>query len=80
MQEKVIKYSQFHVDGDVSDGLRAQGLPVAEYDGGVNIWGKSLEDLMAVSDVLLFLFTLSQFVGLVVLDRNADTFMADLPG
>jgi hypothetical protein len=29
--------------------MAALGLPVSEYDGGVNIWGASVEDLMAAS-------------------------------
>lgn len=49
MQQKVIKYSQFHIDHATSAALKAQGLPVAEYDGGVNIWAESTEELMSVS-------------------------------
>jgi len=30
------------------DALAAQGLPVVDYDGGVNIWANSVEDMMAV--------------------------------
>ena len=41
--------SQFHVNRQVSDALAAQGLPIVEYDGGVNVWAKSFEDLMSVS-------------------------------
>ncbi|CZT13433.1 uncharacterized protein RCO7_00647 [Rhynchosporium graminicola] len=48
VKKHVLKYTQFHVDEKVSEGLRAAGLPIAEYDGGVQIWGRSVEDLMAV--------------------------------
>jgi hypothetical protein len=36
------------VDNLTSEGLKATGLPVAEYDGGVNFWVRSVEDFMAV--------------------------------
>ena len=49
MKEKVVRYSQFHIDHKTSEALKAQGLPVAEYDGGVNMWANSVEDLMMVS-------------------------------
>lgn len=49
MKKNVVKYSQFYVDNKTSSKLKAAGLPVAEFDGGVNIWGKSLEDLRAAS-------------------------------
>jgi hypothetical protein len=48
LKKNVIKYSQFHVDQKTSGQLTAAGLPMAEFDGGVNIWGRSLEELMAV--------------------------------
>ncbi len=48
VQTNVLKYTQFHVDEKVSGGLKAAGLPIAEYDGGVQIWGRNLEELMAV--------------------------------
>ena len=53
VQEKVIKYSQFHVDRETTKGLEAHGLPFVHYDGGVNIWTKSVEDMMAVSGLEL---------------------------
>jgi len=43
-----VKYSQFHVDNATSEGLKAHGLPIAEYDGGVNIWARNMEELMAI--------------------------------
>ena len=49
VQSKVVKYSQFHVDNATSQGLKEAGLPIAEFDGGVNIWAASNEDLMSVS-------------------------------
>jgi len=48
VQEKIIKYSQFHVDYATRSALAASGLPMAEYDGGVEMWAETLEDLMAV--------------------------------
>ncbi|EXJ90089.1 hypothetical protein A1O3_03158 [Capronia epimyces CBS 606.96] len=48
VKEKVIKYSQFHINQTVSASLTAAGLPMSEFDGEVNIWGASLEDLMAM--------------------------------
>ena len=48
VQSKVVKYSQFHVDHNTSQALKAAGLPIAEYDGGVNIWAASNDDLMSV--------------------------------
>jgi hypothetical protein len=36
------------VDNPTSEGLKAAGLPVAEYDGGVNLWVRSVEHFMAV--------------------------------
>jgi hypothetical protein len=36
------------VDNPTSVGLKAAGLPVAEYDGGVNFWMRSVEDFVAV--------------------------------
>jgi len=48
VRTKITKYSQFHVNQAVSEGLRSHGLPVASYDGGVNFWANSVEDLMSV--------------------------------
>jgi hypothetical protein len=43
--KKAVKYSQFHLDNNTFVGsLRAVGLPMAGCDGGVNIWGRSLEE------------------------------------
>lgn len=55
VQEKVVKYSQFHVDHKTTEGLKAHGLPVSEYDGGVNMWADSVEDLMSVGRNILFI-------------------------
>ena len=49
VQQKVIKYSQFHVDHGTTRSLEAHGLSFVDYDGGVNIWTNSVEDMMAVS-------------------------------
>lgn len=54
VKTNVLKYTQFHVDNTVSEGLKAAGLPISEFDGGVNIWGKSAEDIMAVSWALFY--------------------------
>ena len=35
-------------DNQTSEHLKGLGLPVASYDGGVNMWGTSVEDLMQV--------------------------------
>ena len=51
VQQNVVRYTQFHADEKTAAGLKAAGLPMADFDGGVNIWGRSLEELMAVSDV-----------------------------
>ncbi|RDW64248.1 hypothetical protein BP5796_10750 [Coleophoma crateriformis] len=48
VQAKIVKYSQFHVDAQTTAGLRAAGLPLAEFDGGVEMWADSVEELMAV--------------------------------
>ncbi|RDW77000.1 hypothetical protein BP6252_05053 [Coleophoma cylindrospora] len=48
VQAKIVKYSQFHVDAPTTAALRAAGLPLAEYDGEVEMWADSMEDLMAV--------------------------------
>ena len=48
-REGLTSSPQFHINRQVTDALAAQGLPVAEYDGGVNVWANSVEDLMAVS-------------------------------
>ena len=48
MKKNVVKYMQFHVDHRTSEGLKAAVLPIAEYDGGVEIWARSLEELMTV--------------------------------
>lgn len=49
VKQKVIKYTQFHVDYVTAKALKPQGLPVADYDGGVNIWDETVEELMSVS-------------------------------
>jgi hypothetical protein len=45
---RVVKYTQFHVDHATSEGLKAAGLPIGEFDGGVEIWARSIEELMVV--------------------------------
>jgi hypothetical protein len=47
VREKIVKYSQFHVN----DALRARladHLPFAQYDGAAEMWAKSYDDLMEV--------------------------------
>jgi len=48
VKEKLVKFSQFHIDRGVSDTLAQAGLPVSEYDGEVNLWFASLEDVMTM--------------------------------
>ncbi|EHL02568.1 Dimeric alpha+beta barrel [Glarea lozoyensis ATCC 20868] len=48
VQEKIIKYAQHHVNNEVSEGLKAAGLPVADYDGCAEIYARSVEELMSV--------------------------------
>ncbi|TKA76773.1 hypothetical protein B0A49_08383 [Cryomyces minteri] len=64
VQEKVVKYNQFHVNRDVMNALASHGLPAAEYDGGVNLWANSVEDLMAV-------FQDDEYNRVVVPDENS---------
>jgi hypothetical protein len=62
-QKNIVKYSQVISPGGIElfmltggfrstwiiqQGLKVAGLPVAEYDGGVNFWVRSVEDFMAV--------------------------------
>ncbi|TVY60737.1 hypothetical protein LSUE1_G007921, partial [Lachnellula suecica] len=63
VRDNVLRYSQFHVDNSTSAGLKAAGLPMAEYDGGVNIYAASVEELMAV-------FTNEEYLRLVVPDEE----------
>ncbi|KAK5736812.1 hypothetical protein LTR17_007137 [Elasticomyces elasticus] len=48
VQEKLIKYQQFHASHPFSAGLKTHGLPVADYDGGAEFWAETYEDIMAV--------------------------------
>ncbi|KAK5676904.1 hypothetical protein LTS10_010668 [Elasticomyces elasticus] len=48
VQEKLIKYQQFHASHPFSAGLKTHGLPVADYDGGAEFWAETYEDMMAV--------------------------------
>ncbi|KAK5689193.1 hypothetical protein LTR17_026448 [Elasticomyces elasticus] len=48
VQEKIIKYQQFHASHPFSAGLKTHGLPVADYDGGAEFWAETYEDMMAV--------------------------------
>ncbi|TKA67285.1 hypothetical protein B0A55_09237 [Friedmanniomyces simplex] len=48
VQRNLSKYQQFHTDPAVSAALRAQGLPVSEFDGGAEFWANSYEEAMAV--------------------------------
>ena len=48
VRDKVVAYSQYHVDKAQSDVCRGMGLPMASYDGIVKISAASFEDLMGV--------------------------------
>jgi len=48
VKERVVKYSQFHVNRQVMDELAAKRLPIVDYDGVMSIWGHSVEDLVAI--------------------------------
>ena len=43
--------------------MKAAGIPIAEYDGGVEIWARSIEELMAV-------FQDPEYLHLVVADEE----------
>ena len=72
VKEKVVKHSQFHVDHATSQALKEAGLPVADYDGGVNIWAANSNDLICVS---LIYFSIHDNTWL-----TSSTNAADLPG
>ena len=47
----LIKLSaKFHVDRKATQAVEAMGVPCVTYDGGADMWAKSLEDLMAVCE------------------------------
>ncbi|KAJ9144234.1 hypothetical protein NKR23_g6237 [Pleurostoma richardsiae] len=48
VRSNVKKYVQFHINQNVSASLAEAGLPVSEWDGGVEMWAEDLGDLMAV--------------------------------
>ncbi|OIW22638.1 hypothetical protein CONLIGDRAFT_638240 [Coniochaeta ligniaria NRRL 30616] len=48
VKEKVLKFSQFHTNRDVSIKFAALGFPISEFDGGVDIWVASVEDMVAI--------------------------------
>ncbi|KAJ9615787.1 hypothetical protein H2200_001864 [Cladophialophora chaetospira] len=62
VREKIVKYSQFHVN----DALRAQlgaKLPFAQYDGAAEMCAKSFDDLMEV-------FSNEEYLRVVVPDEQ----------
>ncbi|KAK2007842.1 hypothetical protein LZ32DRAFT_541178 [Colletotrichum eremochloae] len=62
VREKLLKYSQFHVDDKLD--LAAAGLPpVAPFDGAATMWARSLEDLGAI-------FSDSEYDAIVVPDEE----------
>ncbi|MCJ1389885.1 hypothetical protein MMC18_002742 [Xylographa bjoerkii] len=73
VQEKVLKYSQFHVDHDTSAALREHGLPVVEYDGGVNVWAATTEDLMSdvVVETIFQVFQDEEYKRVVIPDEES---------
>ena len=48
VQNKVIRYSQFHEESSVSSSLKEAGVSVANYDDGAQIWIETYEDLMSI--------------------------------
>ncbi|KAI1776765.1 hypothetical protein F4818DRAFT_359052 [Hypoxylon cercidicola] len=48
VRQNIVKYSQFHSNESVD--LTQYGFTPAGFDGGVNLYARSLEDLLAVFD------------------------------
>lgn len=48
VQGKIVKYSQFHGDHEFKAKM-GEHLPFAKFDGIVEMWAKSYDDLLAVS-------------------------------
>ena len=60
VQKNIVKYSQYHADEQVTSALKTEhGLPMAPYDGIVEMWGRSVEELMAVSGQIAWSLLLS---------------------
>ncbi|KAF2107429.1 hypothetical protein BDV96DRAFT_606528 [Lophiotrema nucula] len=62
VREKIVKYSQFHVDHKFKEGMEGK-LPFAGYDGGAEMWARSVEDLMSV-------FTNEEYLKIVMPDEQ----------
>ncbi|ORY26047.1 hypothetical protein BCR39DRAFT_542355 [Naematelia encephala] len=65
IKDKVVKFTQFHFDRTLSATLAAQGTPILDFDGQVDIYTATFEDLqvlladpeyqsLVVSDAALF--------------------------
>jgi hypothetical protein len=57
VQEKIVKYSQFHANEAVRSAY-GSAMPLASYDGAAEMWAASMEDLLEVSlfSILTFSF------------------------
>ncbi|XXH05696.1 hypothetical protein Hte_012131 [Hypoxylon texense] len=63
VRQNIVKYAQFHSNESVD--LTQYGLTPAGYDGGVDLWTRSLDDLLAV-------FNDEEYLNVVV--PNGKTF------
>lgn len=63
VREKIVKYSQFHVNDKFRTQMAGSNLPFAAYDGAAEMWAHSYEDLMAV-------FTDDEYLRVVVPDEE----------
>ncbi|KAI2610223.1 uncharacterized protein GGS25DRAFT_521032 [Hypoxylon fragiforme] len=48
VKKNVVKYTQFHANNGATADITNFGLAMVGYDGVANIWGKSLDDLLAI--------------------------------
>ncbi|CAH0058081.1 unnamed protein product [Clonostachys solani] len=62
VQEKIVKYSQFHANEAVRSAY-GSAMPLASYDGAAEMWAASMEDLLAV-------FTNEEYQRIVVPDEQ----------
>ncbi|EJD35555.1 hypothetical protein AURDEDRAFT_175353 [Auricularia subglabra TFB-10046 SS5] len=48
VKEKIVKYVQYHANTEQMAAMAATGGAVAQWDGIVEFWARSMEDLVAV--------------------------------